>query len=90
MRTLLLIGFAGLITAALIAQAPAQDLRRILHAVTEPDEAHRYGEEAHRNGRPDEERYWQRYHAGLQEQRARQNRRPDEERYWHQYHQGLR
>jgi hypothetical protein len=90
MRTLLSIGFAGLLTAALIPQAPAQDLRRILHAVTEPDEAHRYGEEAHRNGRPDEERYWQRYHAGLQEQRAHQNKRAEEERYWHQYGAGLR
>jgi hypothetical protein len=90
MRVLLLIGFAGLVTAALISQAPAQDLRRILHAITEPDEAHRYEEQAHRNGRPDEERYWQRYHAGLQEQRAHQHGRPGEERYWHRYGEGLR
>jgi len=90
MRTLLTIGLAGLVTAALIPQAPAQDLSRILHGITEPDEAHRYEEQAHRNGRPDEERYWQRYGAGLHEQQAHQNGRPDEERYWHQYGTGLR
>jgi hypothetical protein len=90
MRTLLMIGVAGLATAALIPQAPAQDLGRILHAITEPDEAHRYEEQAHRNGRPDEERYWQRYSAGLHEQQARERGRPDEERYWHRYGDGLR
>lgn len=90
MRLLLMICLASLVTATSIPQAPAQDVRRILHAITEPDEAHRYEEQAHRNGRPDEERYWQRYHAGLQEQRAHRNRRPEEERYWHQYGEGLR
>jgi hypothetical protein len=90
MRTLLMIGFASLAAVALIPQAPAQDLGRVLHAITEPDEARRYEEQAHRNGRPDEERYWQRYSAGLHEQQAHRSGRPEEERYWHQYGEGLR
>jgi hypothetical protein len=90
MRTLLMILLASLVTATSIPQASAQNLGQILRAITEPDDAHRYEEQAHRNGRPGEERYWQRYGAGLHEQRAHQNRRPDEERYWHQYHEGLR
>jgi hypothetical protein len=90
MRTLLMIGLAGLATAALIPQSPAQDLGRIIHAITEPNDARRYEEQAHRSGRPDEERYWQRYGAGLHEQQAHQGGRRDEERYWHQYGEGLR
>ncbi len=90
MRTLLMIGLAGRATVALIPRAPAQDLGRIIHAVTEPDDAHRYEEQARRNGRPDEERYWQRYGAGLHEQQAHRSGRPEEERYWHQYGAGLR
>ena len=90
MRTLLMIGLAGLVTTALIPQAQAQGLGKVLHAITDPDEAHRYEEQARHNGRPDEERYWQRYGAGLHEQRAHQAGRFDEERYWHQYGAGLR
>jgi hypothetical protein len=90
MRTLPMIALAGLVTVALIPQAPAQGLGKILHAITDPNEAHRYEEQAHQNGRPDEEHYWQRYGAGLHEQQAHQNGRPDEERYWHQYGAGLR
>jgi hypothetical protein len=93
MRALLMIGLAGLITVALTPRAPAQDLGRILHAITEPDEAHRYEEQAHRNGRPNEEHYWHQYGASLQAQRyeeqAHRNGRPDEEHYWHDYRQGL-
>ena len=56
---------ASLAAVALIPQAPAQDLGRVLHAITEPDEARRYEEQAHRNGRPEEERYWHQYGEGL-------------------------
>jgi hypothetical protein len=90
MRTLAMIGFAGLVTAAAMPSVHAQTLGRILHAITEPDEAHRYEEQAHRNHRPDEERYWQRYAAGLHEQRAHREGRAEEERYWHEYGAGLR
>ena len=90
MRTLLMVLLASLATATSMPQAPAQNLSKILHAITEPDEAHRYEEQARRNRRPEEERYWQRYHAGLQEQRAHQRGRPEEEHYWHRYGEGLR
>jgi hypothetical protein len=90
MRTLLMIGLASLVTATTIPQTRAQDLGRIFHGITEPYEARRYEEQAHRNGRQDEERYWQRYGSGLQEHRAHQNGRQEEERYWHRYGEGLR
>jgi hypothetical protein len=100
MRTLLMIGLAGLIIMVLTPQVPAQDLNRVLHAITDPHDAQRYEEQAHRGGRPDEERYWHQYGAGLQtqrydeqarrsEERAHKAGRPDEERYWHEYRAGL-
>jgi hypothetical protein len=93
MRALLMIGFAGLMTATLAPQASAQGMKQILQAITEPAEAHRYEEQAHRSGRPDEERYWQRYGAGLQaqrgEERAHRNGNQDQERYWQQYRSGM-
>lgn len=49
-RVLLLIGFAGFVTAALISLAPAQDLRRIFHAIAEPDEALSNRDHQHRRG----------------------------------------
>jgi hypothetical protein len=90
MRTLLMVLLAGLITATSIPRAPAQNLGQILHAITDPNEAQRYADQAHRDGRPDQELYWQRYGAGLNEQRAHQNGNLAEERYWHQYSEGLR
>jgi hypothetical protein len=93
MRMLPMIGLAGLAIMVLASQAPAQDLGRVLRAITEPDDARRYEEQAHRNGRPDEERYWQRYGAGLQAQRgeeqAHRNGNRDQERYWQQYRSGM-
>lgn len=69
MRTLLMIGLAGVITVALTpAHLQAQDLGRVVHAITDPHEAQRYEEQAHRNGRQDEERYWHDYGVGLQQQ----------------------
>jgi hypothetical protein len=90
MRKLVIAGLAAVVSAMLAPQAPAQSLGRVLHAITDPDEAHRYAEEAHRDRRPDEERYWQRYQAGLYEQRAHERGHSAEERYWHDYSSGLR
>ena len=90
MRTALIMGVAISGAVALAPQVRAQDLGRILHAIIEPDEAHRYEQRAHDNGRLDEERYWQRYGAGLREQRAHQNGQLEQERYWHRYGEGLR
>jgi hypothetical protein len=70
MRTMLMIGLAGVIAVALTPpQAKAEDSRGILHAITDPHEAQRYEENAHRMGRPDEEHYWHQYGAGLHDRR---------------------
>lgn len=90
MRTGLIMGMAICSALALAPQLRAQDLGRILHTIIDPDEAHRYEQRAHDNGRWEEERYWQRYGAGLREQHAHQTGHPDEERYWHRYGEGLR
>jgi len=93
MRVLPMIGLAGLTIMVLAPPAPAQNLNRVLQAITEPAEAHRYEEQAHRNNRPDEERYWQRYGAGLQAQRAEEQAHrsgnQNQERYWQQYRAGM-
>lgn len=90
MRKLLIIAVAGVVSGALAPQAPAQDIGRIVHAITDPSDAHRRAEEARRGGHHDDELYWRRYEAGLHEQRAHEDRRPGEERYWHEYGTGLR
>jgi hypothetical protein len=93
MRALLTIGLAGVMTATLASQAPAQAVKQIFQSITEPTEARHYEEQAHRNGNQDQERYWQRYGAGLQAQRgeelAHRNGNKDQERYWQQYQTGL-
>ncbi len=64
---LIVIGLAGVIAATAAPSAPAADLGKIVHAITDPHEAQRYEEQAHRNNRPDEERYWHQYGQGLQQ-----------------------
>ena len=88
MRKILIVAVAAAISGALAARAPAQG--EGLHGITDPGDAHRHADEAHRAGRHDEELYWQRYEAGLHEQRANQRGRHAEERYWHEYEGGLR
>ena len=88
--------------------ASAQGLKhvvRTLNNVLNPEDAHRYEERARHNHRPDEERYWHEYGAGLEEQRrehgigqdearryeeqARRNHHAEEEHYWRDYRTGL-
>ena len=90
MRNLLIIAVAAVLSGALAPQAPAQSIGQILHAITDPGDAQRRAEEAHRGGRHDEELYWQRYEAGLHEQRAHERGRAAEEHYWHEYGAGVR
>jgi hypothetical protein len=68
MRALFLIGFVGLMTVAFAPQLRADNLGQIVHAITDPAEAHRYELRAHEQGRPDEERYWHQYGEGLRQQ----------------------
>ncbi|MBV9553852.1 MAG: hypothetical protein JO032_13805 [Alphaproteobacteria bacterium] len=67
--------FAG--TLAFISAGPLQPARadnlnsvvRSLNAVLNPDDARRLEDEARRNNRLEEERYWHNYGAGLDEER---------------------
>jgi hypothetical protein len=70
MRTnLLIVGLAGLIGLALMPRARAEDLGRFVEgAIIHRSDARRYEEQAHRRGRPEEERYWHDYGAGLEKQ----------------------
>src|SRR5580704_13047477 len=90
---------AALVVAAVPPQpASAAKLNTILRAVLIPEDAQRYQDLARRRERPDEERYWREYRAGLEEQRhergigpdeahryeelSRREHHRDEERYW--------
>jgi hypothetical protein len=62
---------AALMTAGLAAPASADDLNslvRTLNAVVNPGDAQRLEDQARRNGRPEEERYWHNYGTGLEQQ----------------------
>jgi len=65
------IGVAGVVAAALASPASADDLNsvvRTLNAVINPGDAQRLEEQARRNQRIDEERYWHNYRMGLEGQ----------------------
>ena len=73
MRTSLccVIGAAGLVAAGFVSPASADDLNSVvrnLNAVLNPGDAQRLEEQARRNRRADEERYWHNYRVGLEEQ----------------------
>lgn len=66
MRAMLLIVGLAFVGSAWPPQVRAEDLGKVIEgAVIHRDDARRYEEQAHRNGRPDEERYWHQYGAGL-------------------------
>jgi hypothetical protein len=102
-------GVVGLIAAGSGPQsASAQNLQsliRTLDNVLNPDDARRFEDQARRNHRAEEERYWRDYRAGLEvrrpergigpdeayrfEEQSRRNHRAEEERYWRDYRAGL-
>jgi hypothetical protein len=61
------IGVAGVIAAGLASPASADDLNPTVRTLSFGD-AQRLEEQAHRQGRYDEERYWRNYGAGLEQQ----------------------
>ena len=96
--------------ALLVAGLPPQTvsaakLNTILRAVLIPEDARRYEDLARRRERPEEERYWRDYRAGLEERRHERGIGPDEarryeelsrrehhreeERYWRDYRAGF-
>ena len=78
------VGAAGIVTAGLVSPASAADdlnsVVRTLNAVLNPGDARRFEDQARRNGRADEERYWHNYGAGLEEQRRGGPQRSEERR----------
>lgn len=78
------VGAAGIVTAGLVSPALAADdlnsVVRTLNAVLNPGDARRFEDQARRNGRADEERYWHNYGAGLEEQRRGGGPQRSEER----------
>ena len=82
-----------------------KDVVRTLNNVLNPEDARRYEDRARHNHRPDEERYWHEYGAGLEaqrrergigadearryEERARGSHHVEEEHYWRDYRSGL-
>ena len=66
------IGAAGVAAVSWAVPASADDLRsamRTLNAVLNPEDAQRLEDQARREHRAEEERYWRNYRAGLEEQR---------------------
>ena len=96
------LGAIFLLMATMTPQpASAARLTDVLRAVLLPEEARQHEEMARRRHRPDEERYWRDYGAGLEEQRrergigaeearryeerAQHSRQREQERYWRDY-----
>ena len=80
-------GFVGVITVGATVPGPAsaQDVNRIvgtLNAILNPQDAARLEERARREGREEEQRYWQEYRAGLEHQH------PEPEGYEQGYRRG--
>jgi hypothetical protein len=67
------VGAASVVAAAFAPAMAADNLNsvvRTLNAVLNPEDARRYEDQARRNHRPEEERYWHNYGAGLEQQRG--------------------
>lgn len=78
------IGAAAIIASGLSSPATADDLNsvvRTMNAILNPGDAQRLEEQARRNQRIDEERYWHNYRLGLEEQRRGVGTPPGGERY---------
>src|SRR5437868_7468811 len=74
-------GMIGLIAATAVPQpGSAAKLTTILRAVLIPEDAEHYEDLARRHRRPEEERYWRDYRAGLEEQRHERGIGSDEAR----------
>ena len=67
------LGAAGVAAIGLLQPAAADNLNsivRTMNSVLNPDDARRYEDQARREGRPEDERYWHNYGAGLEQQRG--------------------
>jgi hypothetical protein len=68
------LGAVGLAAMGWLQPAAAADslnsVIRTMNAVLNPEDARRYEDQARHEGRPEEERYWHNYGAGLEQQRG--------------------
>jgi hypothetical protein len=86
MKLLCTAGLVGLLAAVPgVRKGSAQgvnDMVRTLNNVLNPSDAQRLEDQARRNGRLEEERYWRDYRAGLESSgRYRRDYRHDDDRY---------
>ena len=82
-----LIGTIGAVAIAVGPSAAADSLKsvvRTLNAIVNPEDAWRLEDQARRYHRPNEERYWRNYGAGLEQRRDRREAMPLRGG-WHEY-----
>jgi hypothetical protein len=83
-----LVGAVGTVAMAAGSPASADSLKsvvRTLNAIINPEDAWRLEDQARRHDRPDEERYWRNYGAGLGKQRRERGDAVPFHREWRQY-----
>ena len=82
-----LVGAVGIVAIAGGSPASAEDLKsvaRTLNAIVNPEDAWRLEEQARHHDRPNEERYWRSYGAGLEQQRRERGEAVPPHRDWRQ------
>ncbi len=90
MRTVVfcLIGAVSAVAIAVGSPASADSLKsvvRTLNAIINPEDAWRLEDQARRYHRPNEERYWRNYGAGLEQQRRDRGEAVPPRGGWHGY-----
>jgi len=83
-----LVGAVGTVAIAAGSPASAENLKsvvRTLNAIVNPEDAWRLEDQARRYDRPNEERYWRSYGAGLEQQRRELGEAVPPHREWRQY-----
>ena len=83
-----LIGTIGAVAIAVGPSAAADSLKsvvRTLNAIVNPEDAWRLEDQARRYHRPNEERYWRNYGAGLEQQRRERGEAVPPRGGWHGY-----
>ena len=83
-----LIGAVSSVAFAVGSPTSAESLKsvvRTLNAIVNPENAWRLEDQARRHGRPNEERYWRDYGAGLEQQRRERGEPVPPRGGWHGY-----
>ena len=83
-----LIGAVGVVATAVGSPASADSVKsvvRTLNAIVNPEDAWRLEDQARRYHRPNEERYWRNYGAGLEQQRRERGEAVPPRGGWQRY-----